>query len=184
MPEPEPLDLADRRPRLGLGIGLVLAGIGWFAAMLGAIMFFWKRPTSPIEDEASGRGSASTPPSAQAQSSGHETEDMSGGTMMWVMIALGGVIAGSVVLMILLLGYFHQQRRDGAPPFTAEQTRTLQAPKPNLQIDPGGDLTRLHQAERALLDHYAWVDRGHTAARIPISRAATLMIGRTLDPAP
>ena len=167
---------------------LLLAGIGSFGAMLGAILLFRRRsphaPGPQTEDEASGRGEPGTPPSAAAGSAGHETEDMSGGTMMWVLLGLGGVVASSIVLMILLLGYFHRERSTSQPYFTAEQTRTIQPPKPNLQIDPDGDLARLHRNEDLLLDHYAWVDARHDQARIPIQRALTLMVGHRLDTAP
>ncbi len=87
-------------------------------------------------------------------------------------------------LMLLLLGSFREQRREQRPQLTAEQTARLQPPKPNLQAHPVGDLAMLRANENRLLHGYGWIDPGHTRARIPIERALTLMVGRSLEAAP
>lgn len=135
-------------------------------------------------DKASGRGEASTPASDAAVEQGHETRDMSARLMMWLTIGLGGSIAAMIGLMLLLVGGFREERHDHPARLTAEQTVQLHPPRPNLQADPVNDLAQLHAAENKLLDGYAWVGGGHGRARIPIRRAMTLMVGRTLDPMP
>ncbi|MCK1317331.1 hypothetical protein IVB32_29900 [Bradyrhizobium sp. 23] len=63
-------------------------------------------------------------------------------------------------------------------------------PSPELQTSPEDDLTRFEAAQRARLTTYAWVDRDHNIARIPIDQAMQLVAGRgrhaydALRPAP
>ena len=176
---------AARRSRAGR-IGRALA---WVTASLAGIatltwLFRKPEPGSQRFDEASGRGDPATPASAVAVEQGHETRDMSGRLMMWLTIGLAGAVATMICLMLLLVGSFHRQRLDNPPRLTVEQTAPLHPPRPNLQADPVTDLARLHAGEDALLHHYAWIDDGHSRARIPIRRAMTLMVGHTLDPMP
>ena len=143
-----------------------------------------RSPEPEPESAASGRGAPSEPPSGASRDSGHETEDMSGGIMTWLTVALAGSVVVAIGLMLLLLGSFSEQRREQRPPLTAEQTMPLQPPKPNLQAHPVRDLAVLRANENRLLHGYAWIDAGHTRARIPIDRALTLMVGRNLEAAP
>jgi len=161
-----------------------LAGLASLVSISGTALLMKKRRGVPPKSEESGRGSHGTPPDPDSARSGHELEDMSGRTMMWVMAGLGGLVAASLCLMILLSHYFHHERRESAPPLTAQQTAPLRPPEPNLQTDPVGDLARLKAGEDRLLDNYAWIDRSHTRARIPLDRAMTLTAGRKLDVAP
>ena len=163
---------------------LLLAAAFGSIATAGATLIWRKHPLRHDKDEQSGRGSGGPPPSSEAKQAGHETEDMSGRTMMWVLIGLGGLVAASFGLMFLLLGYYHEERSSAPQRFTAEQIRVLHAPQPNLQIDPLGDIARLDRKEDKQLDNYSWVDPGHTRARIPISRALKLVTGHGLDAAP
>ncbi len=167
--------------------GRVRRLLGWAAATVAgvaALPFGKPRPASQRFDEASGRGTPTAPASEMAVRQGYETRDMSGALMMWLTMGLGAAIAVMIGLMLLLVGSFHQERRDDAPRLTAEQTAPLHPPKPNLQADPVTDLARLHAGEDALLHGYAWIDPGRTHARIPIKRAMTLMVGHTLEPMP
>jgi hypothetical protein len=54
-------------------------------------------------------------------------------------------------------------------------------PSPELQVDPTADLDRLQAEQRGRLTGYAWVDRDHGLARIPIDRAMELIAGRSVD---
>lgn len=172
------------RPRR---IGRMLAWVAASLASVATAAFLFRPPAVPAPqrfDEASGRGAPSVPPSEGALEVGHETRDMSGKLMMWLTVGLGGSVAGMIGLMLLLTGFFHQERRDIPAHLTAEQTAPLHPPRPNLQVAPVADLAHLHAAEENLLQHYAWIDSGHVHARIPIRRAMTLMVGRTLGSAP
>jgi hypothetical protein len=163
----------------------ILAWIGSFAAGAGAGLLVRKRPKPQhIHDEASGRGDPGEPPSPQARKAGHEVTDMSGRTMMWVLICLAGSVAGAVGVMFLLLNIFQGELREDRPQLTAEQTAPLAPPDPTLEAAPETDLARLRGSEDHLLHAYSWIDAHHTRARIPIDRAMTLVTGQKLDVAP
>jgi hypothetical protein len=51
-------------------------------------------------------------------------------------------------------------------------------PSPELQTSPEVDFARLEAAQQAQLSSYAWVDRDHDLARIPIDEAMQLVAGR------
>jgi hypothetical protein len=58
-------------------------------------------------------------------------------------------------------------------------------PTPRVQADDGNqDVADLHAREDLYLEHYSWVDAGHTAVRIPIERAMQLLVQRGLPVAP
>jgi len=62
---------------------------------------------------------------------------------------------------------------------------TQQFPTPRVQVDDGNqDVADLHAREDILLDHYSWVDPGHSKVRIPIERAMELIAQRGLPVAP
>ncbi len=160
-----------------------LAGVVSLVAAARGMLIRGQVPPAP-QAAASGRGTPSAPPNEASRGSGHETEDMSGRLMMWLTVALGGSVVAVIGLMLLLLGSLREQRREQRPPLTAEQTMPLQPPKPNLQAHPVHDLAVLRANEDRLLHGYAWIDAGHARARIPIDRARTLMVGRSLEAAP
>ena len=176
---------AGRPPRQGRIRRALARTTASVAGLAAATRLFGKpAPEAHRFDEASGRGDPSTPPSETAVARGHETRDMSGGLMMWLVVGLAVSVSGMIGLMLLLVGSFRQERVDHPPRATAEQVAALHPPGPNLQSDPVGDLARLHAREQDLLQGYAWIDSGHVRARIPIGQAMTLMVGRTLDPVP
>jgi hypothetical protein len=180
----EPESGGPPRKKGGSLLRRAFAGLASLVTVGGTALLMKKRRGTPPKSEESGRGSHGTPPDPDSSHSGHELEDMSGGTMMWVMAGLGSLVAASLCLMILLSDYFNHERRESAPPLTAQQTAPLRPPEPNLQTDPVGDLARLKSGEDRLLDRYAWIDASHTRARIPLDRAITLTAGRKLDVAP
>lgn len=51
-------------------------------------------------------------------------------------------------------------------------------PSPELQTSPEVDLVRLDAVQHGQLSSYAWVDRDHDIARIPIDEAMRLVAGR------
>ncbi len=150
------------------------------------------RPVAPArvaragvaDSDASGRGAPTIPPSAGARRAGHETEDMDGRTMIALVIGLGVAVALVIGGIVLLLNFLLHAHEAGRPPFTAQQTAPATPPAPNLQADPQTDIVRLRAAENARLGGYGWLDPGHTRARIPIERAMSLMVGRSLDAPP
>ena len=117
-----------------------------------------------------------------ARAAGHETRDLSGGTLALLVAGLGGTAACVIALMVGLMTYLDHSRNAAESKFTTQQTTAL--PPPNLQAAPLSDIADLHQREENLLAHYAWIDPGHTRARVPVARAMTLMVGRRLDDPP
>ena len=156
------------------------AGIGW----LGRRLLLWRHPASQGDNEQSGRGTPSTPPSPQAKRAGHETEDMSGALMGRLAAGLGAALGIVIALMFIMLDIFHREDRAGQPKLTAEQSTRLLPPAPHLQVNAVQDLATLLASETSLLHHYAWIDPGRRRARIPINRAMTLAVGQKLDSAP
>ena len=90
-----------------------------------------------------------------------------------VLAIVGGFLlfAGAAIGGILL---FLHSEAPGA--FTPRAEHRF--PSPELQTLPEEDLTRFEAAQRARLTTYAWVDRDHNIARIPIDQAMQLVAGR------
>ena len=139
---------------------------------------------TPDHSAAQGRGQPETPASAPARAAGHETEDMSGRTMSVLVATLGVTVACVIGGMVWLNSYLTTQRNDLRASLTSQQTTAIVPPAPNLQAAPLTEIDQLHAREDALLDHYTWLDKDHTRARIPIERALALAPGHTLDPLP
>lgn len=129
-----------------------------------------------------GRGAHATPPSVAARGAGHEMEDMSGPVMARLLLGLGVTVAVVVALMVFYVRSLSPAQN--GPALTAQQTAPIQPPPPNLQATPLEDIDTVRHREEMLLDNYAWIDPGHTRARIPLSRAKTLIVGHSLDAAP
>ena len=141
-----------------------------------------RRSTEPGTSGSVGRGARSTPPSVAARGAGHEMEDMSGALMARLLAGLGVTVAVVIALMVFYVRTLSPAQN--GPALTAQQTAAIPPPPPNLQATPLEDIDSLRHREEVLLDNYAWIDPAHTRARIPISRALTLVVGHSLDTAP
>ena len=141
---------------------------------------------APATDAAQhdGRGRPAAPPGADARGKGHETEDMSGGLMAGLALLLGTVACVVVFGMIEVRTWIRSSYVSGQPALTALQTAPITPPGPHLQADPVKEIDQLRAKEDSLLHGYAWVDPARTRARIPIDRALTLTVGRSLEHAP
>ena len=141
-------------------------------------------PDEPLDNGELGRGEPVEPPSQSAAQSGHETEDVSAGTIGKLIAGLGAGAAvafgGMIALRVFLTHDYHNAR----PHLTAEQLIHIKPAAPTLQANPVQELAALHGRENVLLDNYAWNDPNHTHGRIPIERAMTLILGHPLDTAP
>ncbi len=167
----------------------------WFAtgvAALGAAALLVRRLNlAPLRalvgvryDEASGRGRPATPPSGVARGAGHETLDMRGGLMAKLVLLLGSVAVCMICAMVGLRLWVTSIQQSNRPALTSEQTALITPPEPHLQRDPLGDIAQQRRGEDDLLDAYAYLDAGHTHARIPIGRAMALTAGQPLAPPP
>ncbi len=137
-----------------------------------------------LDNGDTGRGRHETPPTSSAVKSGHETEDLSGGTLSKLFL---GLAVGVTIIIGGIIGFrtiASASDSASAKRLTVEQKTAIVPPAPTLQANPVQELAAMHAREEKLLANYAWVDADHTAARIPLERAMTLIVGHPLDTAP
>ncbi len=84
-----------------------------------------------------------------------------------------GVIALAALGLAILLGASPVILLYAFPGIGTDVARNLRElpPEPRLQTDPRSDLQAQLSRQRARLDSYAWVDRTHAIARVPVSVA-------------
>ena len=90
-----------------------------------------------------------------------------------VLIIVGGFMLFVAVAIAGLLLFLKAQAPDTFAPRTEQRF-----PQPELQKAPQNDLSRFEAAQHDLLSAYAWVERDHGIARIPIDEAMRLIAGR------
>jgi hypothetical protein len=111
------------------------------------------------------------------QPDAHESYAVAAGLLHWV----AAILALSLLAIVLLVYVWAR------PVLTAGARPSRPVPPPpRLQPDPAADLAAVRSLQRSRLDGYRWVDRAHTVARIPITRAMELVAsakGHPLSPA-
>ena len=146
-----------------------------------SVLVFRRKPALSSVGEDVGRGNPSTPPSSRARRLGFEPHEMSPRVMILTLFGLFASAGLGVAVIFGLLAILHGRREANAPPTTPEERARIETPEPHLQVRPFQELYAEHGRERGLIDSYAWIDPGHTRARIPIDRAMQLVVGRSLD---
>jgi hypothetical protein len=114
-----------------------------------------------------------------SQAATHETADVDG-RRVWAtaaalaatIVLVGFMAAGAISLIGTMVGR----------PLAPIDSPPTAMPSPPLLAAPSRDLRALRAEKRALLSHYAWVDRAHGVVRIPIERAMALLIARGAGP--
>lgn len=134
--------------------------------------------------EVSGRGRPRTRPSAESVGEGYEVQDISAGGVVKILIAFAFTTAIVIGIVLLMRWRFLASETATNAVLTSEQTAQMEPPGPHLQVNPFDDLAREQARENRLLNSYGWTDPGHTLARIPISRAMALSVGKSLDAGP
>ena len=114
----------------------------------------------------------------------YERSDVAAGRTAWVMLGLAGTVLVTIAAVLALDHLVLGHQRAALPPLTAQQTRAVRPPPPNLQPDPYADIDAKEADEAARLSGYAYLDAGRTRARIPIDRAMALTAGQPFDPEP
>jgi hypothetical protein len=84
------------------------------------------------------------------------------------------------VMLFWLFGAFMRRELERDPPPHPMFEQTPLTPEPRLQAAPAEDLLRLREEEQTLLTTYDWVDREAKVVRIPVERAAELLLQRGL----
>jgi hypothetical protein len=86
------------------------------------------------------------------------------------------LIAGAIALGIAAGFVILHAGRQGTPVWAAQPGVPPSIAGPvSLQPDPERDIASLRAEKRRILTTYAWVDRAHGIARIPIDRAIVLL---------
>jgi hypothetical protein len=88
------------------------------------------------------------------------------------------ILGATLIGVILVLLLFFQLMEKNHPNRTSEAAPVVQESKlppfPRLQTNPLRDLEAVRKVENAHLERYAWIDREHGIAQIPIDRAMLL----------
>ena len=106
--------------------------------------------------------------------SAHEGADLHIRNVVKVAALLGVTLLVSILILTLffqLMEKTYPNRTSEAAPVVADAELP---PLPRLQTNPLRDLQAVRAAEDSHLDRYAWVDREHGVAQIPIGRAMLL----------
>ena len=111
----------------------------------------------------------------------HETVDLS--PVQAAVFAGALVILVSAVLALTLEVFRLFEDRASVPPSRIENT-IQNFPEPRLQVSPREDLLQLQAREHQPIESYAWVDRGHHIARMPVDQAIGLALQNGLPSFP
>ena len=111
---------------------------------------------------------------ASASPSAHEGADLHIRNVVKVAALLGVTLVVSILILALffqLMEKTHPNRTSEAAPIVADSELP---PLPRLQTNPLRDLQAVRAVEDSHLERYAWIDREHGVAQIPIDRAMAL----------
>lgn len=126
------------------------------------------------------------PPTPEALKAGHEVAEI---TARPIVIFLVVILVISVLAFIAMYGFFRYLAADAAhrsPKVTtlARQGDTRQPPEPRLQVYPDVDWAAYRASQNSLLSGYAWIDRDSLIVRVPVARAAEMVLRRGLPARP
>jgi hypothetical protein len=112
----------------------------------------------------------------------YETSDVQVARVVRAGVGLIAIVAVFFALMWMFEGVLLRSVDTAeAPrhPLASTPART-EPPIPRLQPDPRADLLALRAQEDAVLNNYAWVDKGRGIVRVPIERAMQILAERGL----
>ena len=92
--------------------------------------------------------------------------------------AAGVGLGTAVFLALVMTGTWFYFRANAE---IAQTPRPARFAEPQVQSNPAGDLRAFQARQREQLEGYAWVDREHGLARIPVARAMELLAARGAD---
>jgi hypothetical protein len=111
---------------------------------------------------------------ASASPSAHEGADLHLRNVVKVAALLAATLVASILILLLFFRHMEKQY-PGRTSEAAPEVRESQLPPiPRLQTHPLQDLQAVRAVEDSHLDRYAWIDREHGMAQIPIERAMVL----------
>jgi hypothetical protein len=112
----------------------------------------------------------------------YEKSDVQSAKVVRAGVGILALLAVFFALMWMLQGVllrFEQNAQVPPHPLASTLART-EPPLPRLQPNPRADLLALRAKEEAVLETYAWVDKGRGTVRVPIERAMELLAQRGL----
>jgi hypothetical protein len=112
----------------------------------------------------------------------YEKSDVHSAKVVRAGVGILVVLAVFFALMWMLQGVllrFEQNAQVPPHPLASTLART-EPPLPRLQPNPRADLLALRAQEEAVLETYAWIDKGRGTVRVPIERAMELLAQRGL----
>lgn len=104
---------------------------------------------------------------------GHEPADLSPVQAAVFASALVILVSAVLVLAFEVLRIFEDR---ATVPLSKLETTIQSFPEPRLQVFPHEDLLQLQEREHNVLESYAWVDREHRIARMPIDQAVGIAL--------
>lgn len=126
------------------------------------------------------------PPSPEALKAGHEVAEI---TTRPIAVFLIVIVVISALSFLAMYGFFRYLAADAArrsPKVTtlARQGDTRLPPEPRLQVYPDVDWAAYRASQDSLLTSYAWVDKDSLIVRVPVARAAEMVLRRGLPARP
>lgn len=117
---------------------------------------------------------------------GHEPTDADLGSAWRLYFLMLAFLALVFVALWYALGAWGAAvtRREAPTPPLAQRTGDRLPPAPRLQTTPYLDLEQYQEAQRQVLERYAWVDKQNGIAQIPVERAIELVAERGLPALP
>jgi hypothetical protein len=104
----------------------------------------------------------------------HETSDVGLNILVVAGVIVGGLVIIALIVVGLLTNVFYSspdtQPQGGSPIETAAPPAAVE-----MRVNPVSALERYQAAEQETLNSYGWVDEAMGMARIPITRAMTLI---------
>lgn len=115
-----------------------------------------------------------------------EQTDANPRAVMWAAIALLGVLVASSFIVAGVRHFFSPsgpdyRRAKALQTHAFEQVKPLKQAPPGVPIRPRKELVKVRRAELHKLSQYRWVDPGQSVARIPIKRAAEIIVAEQKD---
>ena len=112
-----------------------------------------------------------------------EAHDVNASVIGWV--AVGALVAAVLIHAIVgaVYGYFVRTEFRNRQPVTLVQQAARPPAVPLLQTNPSGDLEKIQESERTILNGYGWVDQQKGIVRIPIDEAMKRVLANGLPAA-
>ncbi len=111
---------------------------------------------------------------ASASPSAREGADLHIRNVVKVAALLAGTLVTSILILVLFFRHMEKLYPNRSSEAAPVVTQSELPPLPRLQTNPLRDLQAVRAVEDSHLDRYAWIDREHGIAQIPIDRAMVL----------